>query len=213
LEPRPATATEAVTAAVTKRLQKDLEISTGYKGPLKSRMGVKEAERAIKNLDLEHGMTWDASGNAILRQTSGKKRALQITAKEWEHVRKHPGSVWTHNHPNGNPSLSSADIHFSMLSGAHEARAVTSARGGMVMKVTDQAKWKAAASKSLTKFKLKSIEEDAKEAARRAVTRFMTGPSGDKTRRWDVYFEAFARESERGYNKMGRKHGFKVERL
>jgi hypothetical protein len=173
--PRPSSAAEA---AAIKKLRKDLEIDTGYKGRLKSNMNVEQAEKAIKGYSTEHAMAWDEAGSPLIRKTTKQKGMVGLTSKEMQAMRESPSPVtFTHNHPNDLPILSGAsgDLGLAIkVPSISELRCVTPSKGGMRFRVTDRAKWTAATKNK----KLVSLLEDADtaiyatgEAAQKSVER------------------------------------------
>jgi len=202
------------------KLRPEREMETGYKGRLKSGMGVKEAEKSIATYKVEHGMAWDADGNTVLRKR-GSKNQVDLTAGEVSHLREN-AATFTHNHPDGAHSLSVGDVVFARHVDFTEIRAVAGSRGTRMI-VTDKAKWLADPS-SVLKNALRGVHPAAKAAGTAAQELVEAGlPAAQRAgiQEWRAllekadaaYRDAYAKEATRQFNRVGENFGFRVEQF
>jgi len=225
-KPRLEPVAEAATAKARKQLSK--EIDTGYKGPLKSKMTVAEAEDAIKSRKTEHAMIWDKDNNPLMRSTSGETN--RITSMRVEDLTRmeidSPGWKMTHNHPPGaSPVLSDDDILLAIAHDAGEMRAVTGAEGGSLLRVVDQERWVNARLNLKTKGSSGSVHRAvaretavinrvASDAAEEALRQFGDIRGRVKAAK-EIAHTAFAKakkaEALKRYNRLGAKYGFIFE--
>jgi hypothetical protein len=226
LAPRPEPATEAAAAGLKKRLRG--EIDTGYKGTLKSKMNVEQAESAIKSHKTEHAMIWDKDGNPLMRSTSGE--ANRITSMRVEDLTRieidSPGWKMTHNHPPGaSPVLSDDDILLSIAHDAGEMRAVNLTEGGSLLRVVNQDLWVEARLNLKTRGSSGSVHRAvvreatvvnrvANNAAEEALRQFGDIRGRVKEAK-EIAHTAFAKakkaEALKRYNRLGAKYGFVFE--
>ena len=100
------------------------EYNTGYKGPLKSGMNLREVEDTMKGLNREHFAAWDAEGNLIMRKTVNDAYQVRFTKGEQAFLDKHAVYA-THNHPGGG-TFSKGDMGFTPGYNIQEFRALAS---------------------------------------------------------------------------------------
>jgi hypothetical protein len=195
------------------------ELTKSYKGPLKSEMSLRQAEKSIRKLPDEHMMAWDVNGRPLAR-TSGSAGNVPVPPE----MRGHVGTI-THNHPpdlmgQASPGAPMAKRHYTALSPedvvmAHhlkvqgQIRAVTPDGHGMSLVVTDRAAWTAKETiDSGIWLETKVAYGEANRTAMETAAKIT-----DHVERNRVWSEVYAKETKRLYNEIGKTYGFEIRTI